>query len=167
LKGGLLVSPPKFHELWIEQCDAAQDIKLQYGPKAAFDYLVAEKLLYFAEAAVTRPDCARELPRFVARVRAMFTPQEIRIHLARIERERKEYAAAVAAHADDLAEEDFADEDEREGQEQLEEQDELDEERARHDDRALIRDSLAADAERARTFATLKRLLTATEIGTS
>ena len=39
------------HEIWIEQCDAAQDIKLRYGLKAAFDYLVAEKLLNFASAA--------------------------------------------------------------------------------------------------------------------
>ena len=38
----------KMHEIWIEQYDAAQDIKLRYGLKAAFDYLVAEKLLNFA-----------------------------------------------------------------------------------------------------------------------
>ena len=39
----LPVSLRKFHEIWIEQCDAAQDIKLRYGLKAAFDYVVAEK----------------------------------------------------------------------------------------------------------------------------
>ena len=33
------------HEIWIEQCDAAQDIKLRYGLKAAFDYVVAEKVI--------------------------------------------------------------------------------------------------------------------------
>jgi hypothetical protein len=32
----------KFHEIWIEQCEAAEEIKLRYGLKAAFDYLVAE-----------------------------------------------------------------------------------------------------------------------------
>jgi len=41
----------KFHEVWIEQCEAAKEIKLRYGLTAAFDYLVAEKLLSFADAA--------------------------------------------------------------------------------------------------------------------
>ena len=78
------------HEIWIEQCDAAQDIKLRYGLKAAFDYVVAEKLLNFASAASQHPEFARELPRFVSQVRLMFTPQEIRTHIARVEREQHE-----------------------------------------------------------------------------
>ena len=36
------------------------------------------------------PDFARELPRFVSRVRTMFTADEIRSHLARVERARRE-----------------------------------------------------------------------------
>ena len=55
----------KVHEIWVEQCDATNEIKLRYGVKAAFDYLVAEKLLNFADAATGRPEFARELPRFV------------------------------------------------------------------------------------------------------
>ena len=39
------------HRIWVEQCVAAETIKLRYGLKAAFDYAVAEKLLNFAEAA--------------------------------------------------------------------------------------------------------------------
>ena len=84
------MSVRKFQEVWIEQCDAAQDIKLRYGLKAAFDYVVAEKLLNFAGAAADHPEFARELPRFVSRVRGMFTPQEIRTHLARIEQEQRD-----------------------------------------------------------------------------
>ena len=42
----------------------------------------------FAEAAVSRPDFARELLRFVARVRGLFAPEELRTHIARIEHER-------------------------------------------------------------------------------
>ena len=72
----ITVISPKFHQIWIEQCEAAEEIKLRYGLKAAFDYLVAEKLLNFAEAAVRDPQFARQLPRFVARVRGLFTPQE-------------------------------------------------------------------------------------------
>lgn len=125
----------KFHEIWVEQCDATHEIKLRYGVKAAFDYLVAEKLLNFADAATSRPKFARELPRFVAYVRGLFTPQEIRTHLARIEREQTEYPA--------------------------ENDDEED------DDDELIRESPAAASERARQFAIVKELLTASELGTS
>jgi len=87
------VSTRKFHEIWVEQCDATHQIKQRYGVKAAFDYLVTEKLLNFADAAATHPDFARELPRFVACVRGLFTPQEMRTHLARIEWEQHEYDA--------------------------------------------------------------------------
>jgi hypothetical protein len=123
------MSVRKMHEIWIEQYDAAQDIKLRYGLKAAFDYLVAEKLLNFANVAARHPEFARELPRFLSQVRLMFTPQEIRTHIARVECEQHENNAAAMEDDD------------------------------------LIRESPAA--ERARQFATIKGLLTATELGTS
>ena len=83
----------KFHEIWVEQCEAAEEIKRHYGTKAAFDYLVAEKLLNFADAAITHPAFARELPRFVARVRSLFTVEEMRRHLNRVECEQRKYDA--------------------------------------------------------------------------
>ena len=43
----------KFHEVWVEQCEAAKEIKRRYGLRAAFDYLVAEKLLNSADAATS------------------------------------------------------------------------------------------------------------------
>jgi hypothetical protein len=119
------------HEIWIEQCDAAQGIKLRYGIKAAFDYVVAEKLLNYASAASQHPEFARELPRFVSRVRSMFTPQEIRTHIARIEQEQSE-------KVDEISEED-----------------------------ELHRESPIAAAARVQQFATIKEILTATELGTS
>jgi hypothetical protein len=82
------VSNREFHKVWMEQCEAAKDIRLRYGPRAAFDYVVAEQLLMYAEAAARRPEFARELPRFVARVRSLFTPEELQTHIARIEHER-------------------------------------------------------------------------------
>ena len=85
----------------MEQCAAAETIKLRYGLTAAFDYAVAEKLLNFAEAAAQHPEFARELPRFVSRVRQIFTAQELEAHLARIERERREND--LAAMEDDEA----------------------------------------------------------------
>src|SRR4051812_7367485 len=91
------VSNREFHKVWMEQCQAAEDIRLRYGAKAAFDYVVGEKLLNFAEVAAYRPEFARELPRFVARVRGLFTPEELQIHIARIEHERMMQEALSAA----------------------------------------------------------------------
>jgi hypothetical protein len=87
------VSTRELHKIWTDQCEAAHDMRLRYGPQAAFDYVVAEKLLNFAEATARRPEFARELPRFVARVRGMFTPEELQTHIARIEHERMVLAA--------------------------------------------------------------------------
>jgi phosphopantothenate synthetase len=86
------VSARKKHEIWIEQCGAAETIKARYGLKAAFDYVVGEKLVNFASAATQHPEFARELPRFVSEVRRIFTPEEIRLHIARLEREQSEKA---------------------------------------------------------------------------
>ena len=62
-------------------------IKDEHGVKSAFDYLVGEKLMTYAQAAVTRPEFARDLPRFVAEVRRLFSADEIRSQLARIDQE--------------------------------------------------------------------------------
>ncbi len=78
----------RWYEVWREQCEAAETIRLQYGVGSAFDYAVGEKLLNFAEAAEEHPEFARALPQFVSELRRMFTPEEIEEHLARIERER-------------------------------------------------------------------------------
>ncbi len=97
------MKPRKMHELWKEQCEAAQDIKLRYGLQAAFDSVVTEKLLNFISAAANHPDFARELPRFVSEVRRMFTSDDIRSHMARIEREQQAKDAAASEDDDDEA----------------------------------------------------------------
>ena len=86
------MSARKHHEIWIGQCDAARTIKARYGLKAAFDYVVGEKLINFASAACQHAEFARELPRFVSEVRRMFTPEEMSLHIARLEREQSEKA---------------------------------------------------------------------------
>ncbi len=98
------MSTRKLHEIWIEQCEAAESIKARYGLKAAFDYVVAEKLMNFATAASEHPAFARELPRFVAKVRRMFTPEEIQAHIERIEREQIERDADVTVDDDFVGE---------------------------------------------------------------
>jgi hypothetical protein len=94
----------KAHQIWIEQCEAAQTIKARYGLTAAFEYLVGEKLMNFANAASRHPDFARELPRFVSEVRRMFTPDEIGAHLEQIERAQSEQDVDVLDEDDPLRE---------------------------------------------------------------
>ena len=97
----------RWHEVWREQCEAAETIRHQYGIGSAFDYVVGEKLLTFAEAAEEHPEFARALPQFVSELRRMFTPEEIEEHLARVKNERLQRAMdAMDVHEpelDDLA----------------------------------------------------------------
>ncbi len=90
----------RWHEIWMEQCKAAETTKLRYGVESAFDYAVGEKLLNFAEAAAEHPEFAQALPQFVSRVRGMFTPQEMAAHLARTERRRREMEEAALGDED-------------------------------------------------------------------
>ena len=94
----------KAHDIWIEQCEAAQTIKARFGLTAAFDYVVGEKLMNYASAASRHPDFARELPRFVSEVRRIFTRDEIGAHLAQIERAPNENDIDVLEEDDPLRE---------------------------------------------------------------
>ena len=77
-------------DIWTEQCEATRSIRARFGLRAAFDYLVSEKLLNFAEAACRHPEFAKELPGFVSQLRCIFTADDILDHLARTEREMGE-----------------------------------------------------------------------------
>ena len=92
------------HKIWIEQCEVAQTIRARFGLKAAFDYVVGEKLINFAEAAFHHRAFAQELPRFISEVRRMFTPEEIGAQLKRIERERNKKDEEVLNEDDPLRE---------------------------------------------------------------
>lgn len=83
-------------DIWQEQCAATVGILERYGQTAAFDYLVGEKLLTFTQAAETRPEFARQLPRFVATVREILPPQAIAADLQRLERRLLQKARAEA-----------------------------------------------------------------------
>jgi hypothetical protein len=96
------------HDVWTEQCEAAQMIRARFGLKAAFDYLVGEKLISFVSAASRHPDFARELPRFISEVRRMFTPDEIRTHLAQMEHEQNKENWDISEEDDPLREDSAA-----------------------------------------------------------
>jgi hypothetical protein len=76
----------KFQDIWKEQCVAARSVRAQHGILSALDYLIGEKLLIYAETATTRPEFAREMPRFVAEVRKIFSGEEIARYLNHLER---------------------------------------------------------------------------------
>ena len=147
----------RWHEIWPEQCEAAETIRLRHGVESAFDYVVGEKLLNFAEVAAEHREFAQALPQFVSRVRGMFTPEEMETHLARTERRRREMEAGERhVHAEEM--ETHLARTERRRRE-MEETAMDDEDSGNGDDEAT--------AERARQFDLVKELLTAPALGTS
>ena len=44
-------APREFHKIWIDQCEAAEQIEADYGTEKALGYLIGEKFLNFLEAA--------------------------------------------------------------------------------------------------------------------
>ena len=94
----------KAHDIWSEQCDAAQTIKVRFGLTAAFDYLVGEKLMNFVGAASQYPEFSRALPRFISEVRRMFSPDGITAQLAKIEQRQNEENDEILDEDDPLRE---------------------------------------------------------------
>ena len=96
------MSERRFQDIWKEQCAVGRGVRDKHGVVSALDYLIGEKLMTFADAAATRPEFARELPRFVAEVRAIFAPEEIRAYLDHMERMEKQDDDAAELGPDDI-----------------------------------------------------------------
>ena len=62
----------ELHKVWIEQCEAAEQIEGKLGTQQALDYLVGEKFSDFLEAAETNTDYQGEIPAFVAEIKKLF-----------------------------------------------------------------------------------------------
>jgi len=72
----------RFEKIWVKQCKAAKGIKRRFGAKSALDYLIREKLIMFADAAESRPEFAKELPRFLAGIWQVFNQYELAGYVA-------------------------------------------------------------------------------------
>jgi hypothetical protein len=107
-KQGRTMAIGQARTVWTDQCAATSGIKQRFGARSAFDYLVSEKLMSFAEAAGNSREFARELPGFVAEVRRLFSWQELNEHLSRMEQELERADSAEDADNTD-PEDDFAD----------------------------------------------------------
>ena len=87
----------RFQDIWKEQCEAAREVRQRHGVVSALDYLIGEKLLDYAEMAVTRPELAPELPSFVAEIRRIFGAEEIRACFEHLDRMRRLDDEALSA----------------------------------------------------------------------
>jgi hypothetical protein len=68
----------------IEWCEAARDIREQFGLDKALACLIGEKFLNFLEASDQDVDFAAEVPGFVSEIRKMFAPPELRTYLEEV-----------------------------------------------------------------------------------
>ena len=66
-----------FRDTWMEQCEAAEGIREQFGSDKALGYLVGEKFVTAVRYARSYPDLAKEIPEFAARIREIFEAHEL------------------------------------------------------------------------------------------
>ena len=72
----------EFSDIWIDQCQAARDIREEWGTRKALGYLVGEKLLNYLRASDSDPSWAAKMPLFAAEIRRIFTTDELREYFA-------------------------------------------------------------------------------------
>jgi hypothetical protein len=92
----------EFHKIWIDQCSATEGIRDQFGLQNALDYLIGEKLFTFLMVSERDKDFAAELPSFVAAIRSIFTPDEMRAYLDQLDREKYLAPSEPVLDYDDL-----------------------------------------------------------------
>ena len=63
-------------EIWTSQCEAARNIREDFGAEKAMGYLIGEKLLNFLEAAETNAEWRAEIPNFIDEIKDIFEPWE-------------------------------------------------------------------------------------------
>lgn len=68
-------------KIWIEQCDAARGIEVEYGTPQALDYLVGEKFINFLEAADEDVSFRSEIPAFVAEIKSIVERWQLAAYL--------------------------------------------------------------------------------------
>ena len=62
----------ELHKVWVEQCEAMEQIEFDFRTQKAFEYLVGEKFLNFLEAAESDDNFRAEVPAFVAKIKSIF-----------------------------------------------------------------------------------------------
>ena len=62
----------ELHKVWIEQCEATEQIESDFGTQQALEYLVGEKFLNFLEATESNDNFRDEIPAFVTEIKSIF-----------------------------------------------------------------------------------------------
>jgi len=78
--------PREFHNVWIAQCEAAEGIRDQWSSQKALGYVVGEKLVEFLRVAEQSPEWNEQVPLFMAELKRIFSPEEIRAYLDGVRR---------------------------------------------------------------------------------
>jgi len=69
-------------DIWIDQCQAARDIREAWGTRKALGYLVGEKFLNYLRASDSDPSWAATIPLFAAEITQIFPIYELREYFA-------------------------------------------------------------------------------------
>ena len=75
-----------FRDTWIEQCEAAEEIRENFGKEKAIGYLVGEKFNNALRDAPRYPEVQAELPTFAARIREIIEPHDLITWFANVRR---------------------------------------------------------------------------------
>ena len=76
----------EFHKIWVDQCEAADGIRGDFGLQKALGYLIGEKLVGYLRIADRDPQWAAEVPAFCTKVRELFAPHELREYFYNVKR---------------------------------------------------------------------------------
>ena len=91
---------PHLSKIWIEQCEAARAIEVEFGVPKALAYLIGEKFLNFLEAADDDAEFRAELPAFVAEIKTIFERFQLAEYLEAA-RQTEPFDPSVYADADE------------------------------------------------------------------
>ena len=72
----------EFSDIWIEQCDAARDVRDAWGTTKALGYLIGEKFLNYLRASDSSSDWAEKIPLFTEEIKRIFTVDELNSYFA-------------------------------------------------------------------------------------
>lgn len=76
----------EFSDIWVDQCEAAREIRNAWGTQKALGYLLGEKLLNFIRASDSDPSWAAKLPLFAIEIRQIFTQEDLHKYFATAKR---------------------------------------------------------------------------------
>jgi hypothetical protein len=72
----------EFSDIWIEQCDAARDIRDAWGANKALGYLIGEKFLNYLRTSDSSSDWREKIPLFIEEIKRIFTVEELKTYFA-------------------------------------------------------------------------------------